>query len=157
MSLDVQVKLLRLLQERAVERLGSNQLIPLDIRVIAATKEDLRQAADQGRFRADLYYRLNVAPLRIPPLRERGDDVLLLFRHFGASAAQRTACRCANQMPRSAPPCWRTTGRATCASCRTPPSASPSVWTSVSTSARRCHAAGRGQPRRTGRGLRAQV
>ena len=89
MSLDVQVKLLRLLQERVVERLGSNQLIPLDIRIIAATKEDLRQAADQGRFRADLYYRLNVAPLRIPPLRERGDDVLLLFRHFGALAAQR--------------------------------------------------------------------
>ena len=67
MSLDVQVKLLRLLQERVVERLGGNQLIPLDIRVIAATKEDLRQAADQGRFRADLYYRLNVAPLRIAP------------------------------------------------------------------------------------------
>ncbi|CAD5379038.1 C4-dicarboxylate transport transcriptional regulatory protein DctD [Pseudomonas sp. OF001] len=89
MSLDVQVKLLRLLQERTVERLGSNQLIPLDIRVIAATKEDLRVAADQGRFRADLYYRLNVAPLRIPPLRERGDDVLLLFRHFGALAAER--------------------------------------------------------------------
>ncbi|SDT23096.1 sigma-54-dependent transcriptional regulator [Pseudomonas oryzae] len=89
MSLDVQVKLLRMLQERVVERLGSNQLIPLDIRVIAATKEDLRVAADQGRFRADLYYRLNVAPLRIPPLRERGDDVLLLFRHFCASAAQR--------------------------------------------------------------------
>ncbi|MNF51955.1 C4-dicarboxylate transport transcriptional regulatory protein DctD [compost metagenome] len=89
MSLDVQVKLLRLLQERAVERLGSNQLIPLDIRVIAATKEDLRQAADQGRFRADLYYRLNVAPLRIPPLRERGDDVLLLFRHFSEAAAGR--------------------------------------------------------------------
>ncbi|MBS7718658.1 sigma 54-interacting transcriptional regulator, partial [Vibrio cholerae] len=60
MSLDVQVKLLRLLQERVVERLGGNQLIPLDIRIIAATKEDLRQAADQGRFRADLYYRLNV-------------------------------------------------------------------------------------------------
>ncbi len=89
MSLDVQVKLLRLLQERAVERLGSNQLIPLDIRVIAATKEDLRLAADQGRFRADLYYRLNVAPLRIAPLRERGDDVLLLFRHFGEAAAGR--------------------------------------------------------------------
>ena len=89
MSLEVQVKLLRLLQERAVERLGSNQLIPLDIRVVAATKEDLRQAADQGRFRADLYYRLNVAPLRIPPLRERGNDVLLLFRHFCSAAANR--------------------------------------------------------------------
>ncbi len=89
MSLDVQVKLLRLLQERKVERLGSNQQIELDIRVIAATKEDLRVAADQGRFRADLYYRLNVAPLRIPPLRERGDDVLLLFHHFCDAAAMR--------------------------------------------------------------------
>ncbi|HYQ51033.1 MAG TPA: sigma-54 dependent transcriptional regulator [Pseudomonas sp.] len=89
MSLDVQVKLLRLLQERVVERLGGNQLIPLDIRIIAATKEDLRHSADQGRFRADLYYRLNVAPLRIPPLRERGDDILVLFQHFADTASQR--------------------------------------------------------------------
>ncbi|MGM3386777.1 sigma-54 dependent transcriptional regulator [Stutzerimonas stutzeri] len=89
MSLDVQVKLLRMLQERVVERLGGNQSIPLDIRVIAATKEDLRQAADQGRFRADLYYRLNVAPLRIPPLRERSEDVLLLFRYFAEAGANR--------------------------------------------------------------------
>ncbi|GIZ12454.1 sigma-54 dependent transcriptional regulator [Pseudomonas sp. NCCP-436] len=89
MSLDVQVKLLRLLQERVVERLGGNQLIPLDIRVIAATKEDLRQAADEGRFRADLYYRLNVAPLSIPPLRERGEDALLLFQYFSENAAGR--------------------------------------------------------------------
>jgi two-component system C4-dicarboxylate transport response regulator DctD len=89
MTLDVQVKLLRLLQERVVERLGGNQLIPLDIRVIAATKEDLRQAADQGRFRADLYYRLNVAPLRIPALRERSEDALLLFQHFAEAASSR--------------------------------------------------------------------
>ncbi|MEN0106756.1 MAG: two-component system response regulator DctD [Pseudomonas sp.] len=89
MSLEVQVKLLRLLQERVVERLGGNQLIPLDIRVIAASKEDLRQSADQGRFRADLYYRLNVAPLRIPPLRERNEDALLLFQHFAEAASAR--------------------------------------------------------------------
>jgi two-component system C4-dicarboxylate transport response regulator DctD len=89
MSMDVQVKLLRLLQERVVERLGGNQQIRLDIRVIAATKEDLRQAADQGRFRADLYYRLNVASLRIPPLRERGEDVLLLFQYYADAAAER--------------------------------------------------------------------
>jgi two-component system C4-dicarboxylate transport response regulator DctD len=89
MSLDVQVKLLRLLQERMVERLGGNQQIRLDIRVIAATKEDLRQAADQGRFRADLYYRLNVASLRIPPLRERGEDVLMLFQYYADAAAER--------------------------------------------------------------------
>ncbi|RMM01013.1 C4 dicarboxylate transport two-component response regulator [Pseudomonas amygdali pv. eriobotryae] len=89
MSLDVQVKLLRLLQERVVERMGSNQQIPLDIRIIAATKEDLRQAADQGRFRADLYYRLNVASLRIPPLRERGEDALMLFEHYADAASMR--------------------------------------------------------------------
>ncbi|WP_313646661.1 sigma-54 dependent transcriptional regulator, partial [Pseudomonas sp.] len=84
MSLDVQVKLLRLLQERVVERLGGNQLIALDIRIIAATKEDLRTSADQGRFRADLYYRLNVAPLR-----DRGDDILVLFQHYADAASQR--------------------------------------------------------------------
>jgi two-component system C4-dicarboxylate transport response regulator DctD len=89
MSLDVQVKLLRLLQERVVERLGGNQLIALDIRIIAASKEDLRSAAEQGRFRADLYYRLNVTPLRIPPLRERGDDCLLLFQHYAEAASSR--------------------------------------------------------------------
>ena len=89
MSLDVQVKLLRMLQERVVERVGGNQLIPLDIRVIAATKEDLRQAADKGRFRADLYYRLNVAPLRIAPLRERGEDALMLFQHFADESSSR--------------------------------------------------------------------
>jgi two-component system C4-dicarboxylate transport response regulator DctD len=89
MSLDVQVKLLRLLQERVVERLGGNQQVRLDIRVIAATKEDLRHAADQGRFRADLYYRLNVANLRIPPLRERGEDVLMLFQHYADAASER--------------------------------------------------------------------
>lgn len=89
MSLEVQVKLLRLLQERVVERVGSNQLIPLDIRVIAATKEDLLLAADEGRFRADLYYRLNVAQVQIPPLRERQDDVLPLFVHFLGQACQK--------------------------------------------------------------------
>lgn len=82
MTLDVQVKLLRLLQERMVERVGSNQLIPLDIRVIAATKEDLLVASDEGRFRSDLYYRLNVAQIRIPPLRQRNEDIISLFHHF---------------------------------------------------------------------------
>lgn len=86
MSLDVQVKLLRLLQERVVERVGSNQLIPLDIRVIAATKEDLLIASDEGRFRADLYYRLNVAQIHIPALRQRSEDILPLFQHFVSTA-----------------------------------------------------------------------
>lgn len=89
MSLDVQVKLLRLLQERVVERVGSNQLIPLDIRVIAASKEDLLSAADAGRFRADLYYRLNVAQINIPALRQRSEDILPLFQHFLSVASEK--------------------------------------------------------------------
>ena len=91
MSLDIQVKLLRLLQERVVERVGSNQLIPLDIRVIAASKENLLDAADAGRFRADLYYRLNVAQINIPPLRQRSEDVLPLFQHFVSAASDKHA------------------------------------------------------------------
>lgn len=82
MPLALQVSLLRVLQERSIERLGSNKLIPLDVRVIAATKVDLRQAADEGRFREDLYYRLDVAGVEIPPLRKRREDIPLLFRHF---------------------------------------------------------------------------
>lgn len=89
MSLDVQVKLLRLLQERVVERVGSNQLIALDIRVIAASKEDLLAAADAGRFRADLYYRLNVAQINIPALRQRSEDILPLFQHFVSAASEK--------------------------------------------------------------------
>lgn len=89
MSLDIQVKLLRLLQERVVERVGSNQLIPLDIRVIAASKEDLLVAADAGRFRADLYYRLNVAQINIPALRQRSEDILPLFQHFVSVACEK--------------------------------------------------------------------
>ena len=91
MSLDVQVKLLRLLQERVVERVGSNQLVALDIRVIAATKDDLLAAADAGRFRADLYYRLNVAQINIPALRQRSEDILPLFQHFVSVASDKHA------------------------------------------------------------------
>lgn len=82
MSPALQVSLLRVLQDRCVERLGSNRTVALDLRVIAATKADLRKAADDGRFREDLYYRINVAGIEIPPLRERRDDIPLLFRHF---------------------------------------------------------------------------
>ncbi|WP_369600680.1 sigma-54 dependent transcriptional regulator [Hahella sp. SMD15-11] len=89
MPLALQVRLLRVLEERQVERLGSNRLIPLDIRVIAATKADLRQLADEGRFRADLYYRLNTVSVDIPPLRERPEDIPLLFEHFSVIASAR--------------------------------------------------------------------
>lgn len=75
MPLSLQVKLLRVLQERALERLGSNKLQPIDLRVVAATKIDLREASSRGAFREDLYYRLNVVQLHIPPLRDRKDDI----------------------------------------------------------------------------------
>ena len=87
MPLATQAKLLRALQERVIERLGSNRSIPVDLRPIAASKVDLRGASNEGRFRSDLYYRLSVAELTIPPLRERIEDVPLLFEYFAASAA----------------------------------------------------------------------
>jgi DNA-binding NtrC family response regulator len=78
----VQVKLLRVLQEREFERLGSNKTRQLDVRVIAATNADLRVALENGTFREDLYYRLNVLPINIPPLRERKEDLPYLAEHF---------------------------------------------------------------------------
>ena len=78
----VQVKLLRILQEREFERLGSNKTQQTDVRVIAATNVDLRAALEQGTFREDLYYRLNVVPMNIPPLRERKEDIPYLVDHF---------------------------------------------------------------------------
>jgi DNA-binding NtrC family response regulator len=89
MPMAVQIKFLRVLQERTLERLGSNTAVQVDCRVVAATKEDLRELADQGKFRADLYYRLNVAILPLPPLRERLEDIPLLFEQFALDAAAR--------------------------------------------------------------------
>ncbi|HIJ61638.1 MAG TPA: sigma-54-dependent Fis family transcriptional regulator [Rhodospirillaceae bacterium] len=85
----LQVKLLRVLQERAVEPLGSNDTVPVDLRVVAATKANLKTESDEGRFRADLYYRLNVVMINIPALRERREDIPLLFQHFVMMAAAR--------------------------------------------------------------------
>ena len=82
MPLNLQIKLLRVLQERTLERLGSNQSIDVDCRVIAATKSDLDQLSKVSQFRSDLYYRLNVVTLELPPLRERREDILQLFEYF---------------------------------------------------------------------------
>lgn len=89
MPAGVQVRLLRVLQERTLERVGGNEPVPVDIRVVAASKVDLREAASQGTFREDLLYRLQVAQVALPPLRERLDDVALLFAHFLTQAAGR--------------------------------------------------------------------
>jgi two-component system C4-dicarboxylate transport response regulator DctD len=89
MPLDLQVKLLRVLHERVVEPLGSNKQLPIDIRVIAATKIDLKQASAEGSFREDLYYRLNVITLSLPTLRDCVEDIQLLFHHYALIAAAR--------------------------------------------------------------------
>ncbi len=89
MPINLQIKLLRVLQERTLERLGSNQSIPVDCRVIAATKSDLDAMGQSGQFRSDLYYRLNVVTLELPPLRERREDILQLFEHFLQQSALR--------------------------------------------------------------------
>jgi len=80
--LDIQAKLLRVLQEQEVQRIGETTPRRVDVRVVAATNRDLEVEVREGRFREDLWYRINVIPLHLPPLRQRGDDVLLLARHF---------------------------------------------------------------------------
>ena len=82
MSLQMQVSLLRVLQERQIRPLGANQTIPIDVRVIAATHQDLERAVAEGRFREDLYYRISVIPIVVPPLRERREDIPVLAQHF---------------------------------------------------------------------------
>ena len=82
MSLKTQAKVLRVLQEQEIERLGSNRIIRVDVRVIAATNKNLEEEITKGTFREDLFYRLNVIPIYVPPLRERKDDIPVLIRHF---------------------------------------------------------------------------
>jgi len=87
--LELQSKLLRAIQEQEIERLGGNRTIRIDVRFVAATNRDLKQMVDEGKFRSDLYYRLHVFPLTVPPLRERSGDIPLLVRYFTQKHAQR--------------------------------------------------------------------
>jgi len=80
--LELQVKLLRALEESEIEKVGSTQTVKIDVRVIASTKKDLKQMVAEGKFREDLYYRLNVFPIQLPPLRERPKDIVALAKHF---------------------------------------------------------------------------
>ncbi len=89
MPLDLQIKLLRVLQDRVVVPLGSNDEIAVDVRIVAATKEDLKELSAEAKFREDLYYRLDVLSLHVPPLRRRRNDILFLFKHFADKACAR--------------------------------------------------------------------
>ncbi len=95
----LQLKLLRVLQEREFERVGGEETLSVDVRVIAATNKDLQALVREGRFREDLYYRLHILPIRIPPLRERPDDIAPLARHFLAKLAARTGKQLAEIAP----------------------------------------------------------
>jgi two-component system C4-dicarboxylate transport response regulator DctD len=129
MPADIQAKLLRVLEERVVVRLGSNEPIPLDVRFIATNKAELADEVAAGRFRADLYYRLNVVTLRIPPLAER-----MLRCSFCCWRARRPGATGAIS-PRRRRMSWprspSATGRAMCASCATPPTATCLGWKAV--------------------------
>ena len=118
LDLSLQAKLLRVVEEKRFERLGGTRTIEVDVRFVSSAGADLRQRWQTGRFRDDLYHRLSVVPLLLPPLRERREDVLPLAEAFLARERERQATQRARVRPgRGGRRCAATTGRATCASC----------------------------------------
>ena len=120
MPLATQAKLLRVLEEMTFRRLGGTRDLSVDVRVVAATNKELADEVERGRFRQDLYYRLDVFHIRVPPLRDRREDILPLAAHFLARFAARmrkpvVAVRARDRTAAGAP----TTTPATCASCAT--------------------------------------
>jgi formate hydrogenlyase transcriptional activator len=93
LPLETQIALLRVLQEREFERVGGTEMLPCDVRVISATNRDLHSAIAAGSFRSDLFYRLNVFPIELPPLRERKEDIPILVNYFVDRYAQRAGSR----------------------------------------------------------------
>ncbi len=107
LPLALQVKLLRAIQEREFERVGGTETIRIDVRIIAATHRNLTEMVEQGRFREDLFYRLNVVPLHVPALRERPEDILLLVDYFIKKASQETGCMVPLITPEARELLWR--------------------------------------------------
>ena len=119
MSLKTQAKVLRVLQEQTMEAVGGSARIKVDARVLAATNKDLQAEIRAGRFREDLYFRLNVIPIFVPPLRDRQEDIPLLADHFMADFAREYGRRVKGFDAGPARCCSTTRGRGTCASCGT--------------------------------------
>lgn len=113
----MQAKLLRFLQEGEVQRLGSPDVFRVDVRVIAATNAELRERLKGGTFRQDLFYRLSVFPIHLPPLRERGDDVIRLANHFLTDLCRLAKIPAKTLHPSVRPLLLQQSGRGTCVSC----------------------------------------
>ena len=116
LPMPTQARLLRVLESGEFLKVGSSKVQKTDVRIVAATNVNLVQAISEGRFREDLYYRLNTVPIQIPPLRERGEDVFLLFRKFAADFAEKYRMPAIQLTEDAKRNCWLIHGRATCAS-----------------------------------------